>query len=181
MKAIAMIEFRSIARGIETADSMVKTANVHLLRSTTICPGKYLIIIGGDTASVNEAVQVGATVGAPYVVGTLMIPNIDPQVLAGLEGYTEPKLGRAVGVLEYYAVVDAIAGADIAVKAANVSIIEIRLGFAIGGKGFVVLTGEISEINVAINVATKASADTGMLLESCIISAIDPEVYAKLF
>ena len=93
MKAIAMIEFRSIARGIETADSMVKTANVHLLRSTTICPGKYLIIIGGDTASVNEAVQVGATVGAPYVVGTLMIPNIDPQVLAGLEGYTEPKLG----------------------------------------------------------------------------------------
>lgn len=181
MKAIAMIEFRSIARGIEVADLMVKTAKINLLRSSTICPGKYFILVSGDTASVTEALQTGISAGSPYVVGHEVIPNIDPLVIEGIEGCSEPKAGRAVGILEYYDVIDAIIGADLAVKAANVSIIEIRLGFAIGGKGFTIITGEISEVTVAINVAKKASAESGMLMECSIIHSIDPDVYAKLF
>ena len=33
--------------GIQTADEMVKAGNVELLLSTPICPGKYVIIVGG--------------------------------------------------------------------------------------------------------------------------------------
>lgn len=38
--AIGMVELTSIARGIETCDYMVKAAQVDLLRSSTVCPGK---------------------------------------------------------------------------------------------------------------------------------------------
>lgn len=181
MKAIGIIEFRSIARGIETADIMVKTANVKLLRSATICPGKYLIIVSGDTAAIHEAVKAGSTHGSPFVVGTLEIPNIDPQVIQAVEGNTFPRTGKAIGVVEYYSVVDAILGADAAVKASNVDIIEIRMGFAIGGKGFFTLTGEVSEIKSAVAAAKSVAADSGMVVETSVISSIDPDVYAKLF
>lgn len=176
MKSIAMIEFRSIARGIEIADIMIKAANIVLLRSATVCPGKYIVLIGGDTGSIDESLQVGLTQGTPYIVSHTAIPNIDPKVLACIEGYPNTSCDKAIGVLEYYAVIDAIVGADIAVKVANVNIIEIRLGFAIGGKGFVILTGAISEIEYAIKTVKEKTLDSGMLLESCIIRNISPEL-----
>ena len=43
-RAIGMVELSSIARGIETSDSMLKAAQVELLRSVTVCPGKYMVI-----------------------------------------------------------------------------------------------------------------------------------------
>ena len=43
--AIGMIELSSIARGIETGDFMLKAAQVELNRASTVCPGKYMIII----------------------------------------------------------------------------------------------------------------------------------------
>lgn len=47
-KASGMVELSSIARGIETSDYMVKAAQVDLIRSSTVCPGKYMVIIAGD-------------------------------------------------------------------------------------------------------------------------------------
>lgn len=180
MKAIGLIEFRSIARGIETADVMVKIAPVKLLRSATICPGKFLILIAGDTSSVQEAVNAGINKGVPYVVGDIIIPNVDPKVIQAIEGFSMPTAGKAIGILEYYAVIDAVSGADIAVKAANVDIIEIRLGFAIGGKAFVTLTGDVAEIEASIKAAKEDNSIRGMLMESCMIPSIDPSVYDKL-
>ncbi|MGL4986496.1 MAG: BMC domain-containing protein [Treponemataceae bacterium] len=174
------MEFKSIARGIESTDTMMKKADVHLLRSSTICPGKYLIIVAGDVSSVQEFLQVGLKKGEPYVISHTLIPHIDSQVIHAIEGSTAPKKGSAVGILEYYAVVDAIVGADIAAKAAHIDIIEIRLGFAIGGKAFVSITGSVSEIEVAISAAKQESEKTGMLVETCVIPAIDPSVYEKL-
>ena len=47
LPAIALIELTSIARGVVASDAMAKTAPVKLLQSQTICPGKYLIVVGG--------------------------------------------------------------------------------------------------------------------------------------
>ena len=51
--AIGMVELNSIARGIETCDYMVKAAQVDLIRSSTVCPGKYMVLIAGDTGDGN--------------------------------------------------------------------------------------------------------------------------------
>lgn len=57
--AIGMVELTSIARGIETSDFMVKAAQVELIRSSTVCPGKYIIIIAGDTGDVKASMAEG--------------------------------------------------------------------------------------------------------------------------
>ena len=55
-----------------------------------------------------------------------------------------PSSLKALGILEFFSVTGAIIAADAAAKAANVSLIEIRLGTGIGGKSFVTFTGDVA-------------------------------------
>ena len=107
-KAIGMVELSSIARGIETSDSMVKAAQVELLRSVTVCPGKYMVIIGGDTGAVRAAMEAGRQKGAQYVVDTLLIPSVHEQVFPAISGTVEVTNPQAVGVVEFYSIASAI-------------------------------------------------------------------------
>ena len=133
--AIGMVELTSIARGIETSDFMVKAAQVELIRSSTVCPGKYIIIIAGDTGDVKASMAEGIRQGGESVVNTLLLPNAHPQLIPAISMTTQPPAGGAVGVLEFYSIASAITAADVAAKAANVTLIEVRIGYAIGGKG----------------------------------------------
>ncbi|MFV2071815.1 MAG: BMC domain-containing protein, partial [Thermoanaerobaculales bacterium] len=53
--ALALIDFGSIAAGIEAADAMAKRAQVAVLRAGTVQPGRYLVLIGGSVADVEES------------------------------------------------------------------------------------------------------------------------------
>lgn len=44
-KSIAMIEFTKIAVGIQTADIMLDAADIELLETKYICPGKFSVMI----------------------------------------------------------------------------------------------------------------------------------------
>ena len=90
-KAIAMVELNSIARGIEVSDDMVKAARVELLRASTVCPGKYMVIVGGDTGAVKASLKAGIAKGAEYVVDQLMIPSVHEQLFPAIEGVQEVK------------------------------------------------------------------------------------------
>ena len=48
--------------------------------------------------------------------------------------------------------------ADVAAKAADVTLIEVRIGYAIGGKGFVTLTGDVGAVRAAV-AAAKENAE----------------------
>ena len=48
-KTIGLAELTSITYGIAASDAMLKAGQVKLLRSAPACPGKYLILIAGDT------------------------------------------------------------------------------------------------------------------------------------
>lgn len=58
-QAIGILELTSIARGIELGDVMLKSANVQLLLCRTLCPGKYLLMLGGDVGAVQQAIAAG--------------------------------------------------------------------------------------------------------------------------
>ena len=88
--AIGMVELTSIARGIETSDFMVKAAQVELIRSSTVCPGKYIIIIAGDTGDVKASMAEGIRQGGESVVNTLLLPNAHPQLIPAISMTTQP-------------------------------------------------------------------------------------------
>ncbi len=176
-KSVCMIELSSIARGIETCDYMLKAANVEMLRSSTICPGKYMIIIGGDTGSVTAAMKVGEEKAGEFLVDKLLIPNVNEQLMPALSGTNQVQTSGAIGVIEFYSVASAIIAADTAAKAADVTLIEIRTGFAIGGKGFVTLSGDIGAVTEAIN-AAKAISE--LMVECAVIPRPMDKLYEAL-
>ena len=56
--AIGLLELDSIAVGIRAGDAMVKQAPLDYCYAGTVQPGKYLVLVAGDTASVEEAIGV---------------------------------------------------------------------------------------------------------------------------
>ncbi len=175
--AIGMVELNSIAKGIETCDYMVKAAQVELIRSSTVCPGKYLILIAGDTGDVRASMKEGEKRGGECVVDTLLLPNVHPQLIPAISMATQPPKLGAVGVLEFYSVASAITAADVAAKAANITLIEVRIGYAIGGKGYVTLTGDVGAVRAAVAAATR---DAQLLVGTTVIPRPAQQVFDSL-
>ena len=58
-KALAMVEYKTVSSGMQAADIMVKTAEVDIIEATTVCPGKYMVLISGLLSAVKAAVAEG--------------------------------------------------------------------------------------------------------------------------
>lgn len=171
MHAIGLVEFNSIARGIEAADAMVKTAMVDLVIANPVCPGKYIVLVSGDVAAVQSAVKAGVNTAGQSVVDEFMLPNVHPSVFPAITATSEVAEVQALGVIEAFTVASLIVAADTCAKAAEVELIEIRLGSGIGGKSFVTLTGDVAAVKAAIEAGSEKVAESGLLVEKVVIAS----------
>jgi microcompartment protein CcmL/EutN len=167
--SIGLIELGSIAAGFEVADAMLKTADVELLLSRSICSGKYMVMIRGDVAAVQSAVDAGGQAGGFSVIDTFVIPNVHESIFPAISGAAKVEQMESLGILESFTVAALIEGADAAVKAADVKLIELRLAMALGGKAFVTLTGSVSSVRSAIEVGARIVAAKGVLVNKVVI------------
>lgn len=181
MVTIGFLELNSIAKGVEAADAMLKAAEVCLLAAHPSCPGKYHILVSGEVAAVQASVEAGAAVGGAFVIDQLVIARIHPQVIEAINLSTLPDGINAVGILEFFSVTASILGADAAVKAADVTLLEIRLGTGIGGKSFVVLTGEVAAVEEATRCGAACAAETGLLVSRVVIPSPHPDIFKSLY
>ncbi|RLD14620.1 MAG: propanediol utilization protein [Caldiserica bacterium] len=172
--AIGLVELNSVAKGIETCDAMLKVAGVELVEAHPTCPGKYIILITGLLASVEEAVSKGIDIGGEYVVDRLIIPNVHPQVIPAIRGTTDVKEIEAIGVIETFSISSCIIAADIARKAADVNLIEVRLAMGLGGKAYVTMTGEVGAVRTAVNAGCNALKGDGILISRTVIPKAHP-------
>jgi microcompartment protein CcmL/EutN len=174
--SIGLIELGSIAAGFAVADAMLKTADVELLLARSICSGKYMVMIRGDVAAVQSAVAAGSQAGGFSVIDTFVIPNLHESVFPAISGATKVERLEALGILESFSVASLIEGADAAVKAANVELIELRLAMALGGKAFVTLTGSVSAVTSAIEAGARVVAQKGLLVNKVVLPNPRPEL-----
>ncbi|KZL91013.1 BMC domain-containing protein [Clostridium magnum] len=180
IRTIGLIELNSIARGIQVADEMIKSAEVELLLAKTVCPGKYIILVTGNVGAVQAAISHGEAAGREAVVNKLLVPNVHPQVIPAINAASNVEKLRDLGVLEFFSIASAIIAADAAAKSANVELIEVRLGVGIGGKAFITLTGDISSVNNAVTVGANTALESGMLVNKAIIAAPSKELLQSL-
>ena len=178
--AIGMLEFNSIVKGIEVCDAMLKAANVRPLRCGTVCPGKYIALIAGDTGSVNAAMDAGERAGGEHIVDALRIPKAHAQLIPAISGTASVTRGEAVGGLEYFSAASAVVAADEAAKAAAVSLIDVKIGYAVGGKGVVLFTGDVGSVEKALEAAKSRTAGTGLLVGATLINRPSDELYLSL-
>jgi microcompartment protein CcmL/EutN len=174
--AIGIVETSSIARGFLIADTVMKTADVKMLVNRTICPGKYMVMVSGSVDSVNASIEAGVEAGAHTVVDTFVIANVHPSVFPAISGVTHLPHMDALGVVESFSVASIIEAADAAVKAADVELICIHLAMAIGGKGWVSMTGDVASVQAAVDTAASVVAERGLLVEKVVIPSPRPEV-----
>ena len=71
--AIGILEVSSIAAGFLAHDAMLKAADVQTLVARTICPGKFLIVIGGTVSAVSASLDAGKSHG--FIIEWLNIPK----------------------------------------------------------------------------------------------------------
>lgn len=178
--AIGLVELNSIAKGIETADLMEKTADVIILLAKTTCPGKYIILVGGDVSSVEQSVLAGLELGNGAVIDSFVIPNVHHSIIPAISGTTEISVFKAIGIIETFSVASLIEAADVAVKAAEVEPIRLHLAFGIGGKSFTVLTGEVAAVKAAVATGSKVAGNKGLLVQDVVIPRPGKQLLAQL-
>lgn len=181
IRAIGLVEFNSIAKGIEAADMMLKAAQVEALTYRTVCPGKYIALIWGDVAAVQSAVAAGVNKGTGFVVDKLIIPNVHSQVIPAINGTSAVQDIKSLGVIETFSLASTIIAADTAVKAAEIDLIELRLGLAIGGKAFVTLTGDVGAVKAAVEAGSASASEKGLLAHQVVIPSPHPGLIKNIF
>lgn len=149
--AIAVLEFDSVAHGIVAGDAMVKRATLEVLRAGTVQPGRYLVLAGGLTAEVEEALDAGREAGRAALLGVTYLPDVHPAVVAAVGGARRQGGGEALGVIETRTVTAVVEAADAGIKNADVVVRELRLADGLGGKGYVLFGGTVTEVEAAVD------------------------------
>ena len=175
-KIIGALELSSIGIGYKVLDQMLKAAAVEIILARTICSGKYLIILGGKVSDVESAMAAGREAGEGALIDELVLTSVHPSVFPALGqavSITEEQLG-ALGIVESFSGVSILAAADAAAKAAAVTLFRVHVAMALGGKGFLLLTGEQADVESAVSAAVAEVAKRGLLVSQVVIPRPEP-------
>ena len=178
--ALALIEFNSIAVGIQAGDAMVKKAPIASIKAGTVQPGKYLVLITGQVAEVEESLQAGVEWGLETVIDTVFLPQVHPAVVRAIGGDRLEGIGPALGVIETSDVAATIQAADAGVKGAEVTLREIRLADGLGGKAICLFQGEVQDVEAAVEIGVDSLPVPAVLLNQVVIPQLHPEMGENL-
>jgi microcompartment protein CcmL/EutN len=178
--ALALLEFSSIATGIQAADAMVKRAPIDVIRAGTVQPGKYLVLVGGQVADVEESLAAGREVGGAAVVDLVYLPQVHPEVVGAIAGGRVPQITDALGVVETTTVAAAIHAADAGIKGAEVRLVEVRLADGLGGKGIVLFSGLVADVEAAVEIGVGVLERPDLLVRQVVIPQLHPEMWENV-
>jgi len=178
--ALALLEFSSIATGIQAADAMVKRAPIDVIRAGTVQPGKYLVLVGGQVADVEESLAAGREVGGAAVVDLVYLPQVHPEVVDAIAGGRVPQVTDALGVVETTTVAAAIHAADAGIKGAEVRLVEVRLADGLGGKGIVFFSGLVADVEAAVEIGVGVLERPDLLVRQVVIPQLHPEMWENV-
>ncbi len=179
-KAIGVIELKSIPKGVEATDAALKSAGVQMVSAHPSCPGKYEIILTGSISNVTASVDHVKEKFGNYIIDSSVMGRIDEQVITALFGTQKSEKKGALGLIETFSAATTIKASDIAVKTARVEVFDLRVSRGMGGKGVVMLTGEIGDVTAAVEAGANYAKTTGQLSSYSIIAAPHAELWNQL-
>ena len=179
-QAVGAIELSSIGVGYRVQDEMLKAASIDLYIARTICSGKYLIVYGGGIANVEAAMDVAVSTGGDAVIDHLTVANVYEGVFPALAQSVvlAPEEIGALGIIETFSGVSALVAADVAGKAAKVTLFRLHVAMALGGKGLLLMTGDVASVTAAVSVAADAVRERGLLVSETVIPRPSRELFA---
>ena len=179
-KAIGVIELKSIPKGVEAADAALKSAGIEMVSAHPSCPGKYEIILTGSISDVSVAVAHVERRFDGYVIDSSVMGKIDEQVIKALFGTHTGERSGSLGLIETFSAASAIKAADLAVKTARVEIYDLRVSRGMGGKGVVMLTGDIGDVTAATEAGANYAKSASTLSSYTVIAAPHSELWKQM-
>lgn len=178
--ALAILELSSIARGVITSDAIVKKAPVALMQSRPVSSGKHILVFGGEVASVEESLRAGREVAGAAIVDELYLPFADAQLAPLLNGdAARAQIRDAVAIVETTTVCATVWAADAAAKAAEVTLLDVRLAVGIGGKAYFTMTGELFSVEASVE-AARAAVSPDRIVATEIVPAPHDDLKKRL-
>lgn len=179
-KAIGMVEYQTVSKGIQAADLILKTAQVELLEAQTVCPGKYIVILTGDLSAVSASIEASRKKFEEDLIDSFILGNPHESIFSAIYGSSDIEEVKALGIVETFSAASIIVAADEAAKTSIVNLIELRIARGMCGKSYLMLTGDVAAVEAAIEKARKVLAETGMLLDASVISNPDKKLWESI-
>jgi microcompartment protein CcmL/EutN len=179
-KAVGVIELKNIPKGVEATDAALKSAGVEMVSAHPSCPGKYEIILTGTISNVTAAVSHVQSKFDGYIIDSSVMGRIDEQVIAALFGTQTGEKKGSLGLIETYSAATTIKAADIAVKTARVAIYDLRVSRGMGGKGVIMLTGEVGDVTAAVEAGANYAKQSGQMSSQAVIAAPHEGLWEQL-
>ena len=179
-KSVGVIELKNIPKGVEATDAALKSAGIEMVSAHPSCPGKYEIILTGSISNVQAAVDHVRAKFENYVIDSSIMGRIDEQVITALFGTQTTAKKGALGLIETFSAATAIKAADMAVKTARVEIFDLRVSRGMGGKGVVMLPGEVGDVTAAVEAGANYAKTTAMLSSYSVIAAPHEELWQQM-
>ena len=171
LKAIGIIECKTISKGYQLSDAILDLVSVEIIMAQPICPGKFVLILAGGVAEIENAVSFAKQEFGPFVIDSTVLGRIEEEVYLSLIGATEPQQRDAIGMVETFSIAAVIQAADTAVKTSGVEIVELRIARGMGGKCYVLFTGSVSNVEDAVKNSSVQAAEEGMLVDTAVIAS----------
>lgn len=178
-QALAMMELKSIARGLEVADTILKGYPLELLSLKIVCPGKLLLVVTGEVGAIREAIPTARQRGHIHYIDDFFLGNPHPQLIAAMRGATPVDSLGALGIIETFTATAAVLAADVAAKAALVQLINVRLARGLAGRGYVSITGSVGAVRTALE-QCEQRLERGIIAHQAVIPAPDPSTWATV-
>ncbi len=151
---------------------MVKAAPVAGIYAGTVHPGKYLVMVSGDTASVEVALDRARSDADAEV----FLPDVHSSIPDAMtRGQRAAPGGESLGVCETTTVAAVISAADAGVKAAHVEASAVRIADGLGGKGYVLFVGTLADVEAALE-AAEAAVEPSHIVGVSLIPQLAAEV-----
>jgi microcompartment protein CcmL/EutN len=178
-KAIGLVETHRVVAGIVAADAMLKAAEVDLIDARSTCIGKFIVLIRGAPEAVRSAVAAGIDAAGEALADHCIVPGVHPAVVAGIDSRIPTGSGECLGLVETTTVAACLVAADVAVKAADVTLLELRVANHLGGKCYFMLWGDREDIEAAVSAAS-ATVSAGALVQRATIPDLQSDLKRKI-
>ena len=177
--SLAAIETSTVASGIKVGDAVVKMAPVLLLHAQPVSPGKFVVVFGGTVGDVAAAAPRGIEAAGAALTDSLVLAQCHGDVHRVLAGQAAGPAGDALGVIETDGVPSTLLAADRAAKSAPVRLRTIRLADGLGGHGFVMFDGTLSDVMAALEAARAAVG--AHLVDSVVVPRLAEPLRDRLY
>ena len=177
---LGMLEWDSVAQGLFASDALIKEADVETIVVRPITPGRLVALFTGDVESVRASLKRGMEAGGDSVIDSLLLAAPHAGIVPAIGSRTGFENVEAVGIIETLSLCSLLLAADGAAKTGNVVLTEIRLAMGLGGKGFCVMSGEVSDVESAMARGTELARGRGHHLGSVVIPRPDPRTVRHL-